>query len=381
MSGFFEDEKARASKFREILRESDIDSSATTIEGTKFITDGDVQSLGFRLTIIEVKNEIGSKGAQPHAQGISYYIHSTKSLVTRRPGFRFPCILITLFGKLSIFPPLATPDTYSPSGAHIDFSAAVWSIRPNVQVLSTALPLFWHRTDTRMRVMAARHFGALRNALHSLEQCYNEELSGKTPLSPNLEFPYPLSYSCINTSSIRAFTYASHMHDSKLLFAATETASNEKICIKFVRHYSKDVHTFCASKGFAPTLKGFKKLSGGWYMVVMEMIGEDYCPLSEFPPPYYHSEDITQKLTSLHQANYVHGDVRDSNIMVKKDGVQGFKLVDFDWSGRIGEVRYPMNVYRGSRLWRPREAEDGQLIKADHDIEMLSTLFSELGMT
>jgi hypothetical protein len=264
------------------------------------------------------------------------------------------------------------------SGAHIDFSAAVWSTRPNVQVLSPALPLFCHRTDTRMRAMTARHFGALRNALRSLEQCYDKELSNNEPLTrpiPNLEFPYPLSYTCINTSSIRHFRYLSHMDDSKLLFAAETADSDETLCIKFVRHYSKDVHTFCASEGFGPTLKGFEKLPGGWHMVVMEMIGEDYCRLMDFPPPYSHLDDIMGKLTSLHQENYVHGDVRNTNIMVKKDGNQGFKLVDFDWSGRIGEVRYPMNVYQGQRLWRPREAEDGQLIKADHDIEMLKAMY------
>jgi hypothetical protein len=103
MSGFFKDEAGRASKFREILEDSGIDTSATKIEGTKFKTEGDIQSQGFRRTIIEVKNEIGSKGAQPHAQGISYYIHSTKSSVTGMPSFRFPCILITLFGTLTIF--------------------------------------------------------------------------------------------------------------------------------------------------------------------------------------------------------------------------------------------------------------------------------------
>jgi len=65
------------------------------------------------------------------------------------------------------------------------------------------------------------------------------------------------------------------MDDSKLLFSA-ETADDEKICIKFVRHYSKDVRPFCASKGFALTSKGFEDLPGGWHMVVMEMIGEDY---------------------------------------------------------------------------------------------------------
>jgi len=98
MSGFFKDELAQASRFREILRESDIIASATVIEGTKYTTDGDIQLLGFHLAIIEVKNEISSGGPEPHAQGISYYIHSTKSSVAGRPGFRFPCIVITLFG-------------------------------------------------------------------------------------------------------------------------------------------------------------------------------------------------------------------------------------------------------------------------------------------
>lgn len=240
-----------------------------------------------------------------------------------------------------------------------------------------ALPLFWHRSDTRMHAIATRHFGALRNALRLLEQCYHEELSSKTPLTPDLEFLYPSSYSCIRTSLVCSFTYISQIDDSKLLFSATKTADNEVICIKFVRRYSKDVHMFCASKGLAPALKGFQELPGGWHMVVMDMIGNDYCRLSDFPPPYSHFEDITRKLTLLHQENYVHGDIRDTNIMVKRDGVQGFRLVDFDWSGRIGQVRYPMNVYWGPCLWRPPEAEDGQLIKADHDIEMLNALFSK----
>src|SRR5882762_2234963 len=167
--------------------------------------------------------------------------------------------------------------TTSP-GAHVDFSAAVWSTRPNVQVLSTALPLFWHHTDTKMRVMAARHFGALKNALHSLQQCYIEELSNMMPPIPNLEFPYPFSYTCINTSSTRHIRYLSHMDNSKLLFAA-EMIDDERICIKFVRHYSKDVHKFCTSNGIAPELEGFEELPGGWHMVVMEMIADDYCCL------------------------------------------------------------------------------------------------------
>jgi hypothetical protein len=189
------------------------------------------------------------------------------------------------------------------SGAHIDFSAAVWSTRPNAQVLSTAMPLFFHHTDIRMRAMAARHFGALRNAPHSLEQCYDEELSNMmapTRFIPNLEFPYPLSYTCVNTSTIHHFRYLCHMDDSKLLFAA-KTVDGESICVKFVCHYSKDVHNFCTSKGFAPTLEGFEERPGGWHMVILEMIADDYCSPMDFPPPYSHCDDIIGKLASLHQ--------------------------------------------------------------------------------
>jgi hypothetical protein len=52
------------------------------------------------------------------------------------------------------------------------------------------------------------------------------------------------------------------MDNSKLLYAV-ETPDDERICVKFVCHYSKGVHKFCASKGFAPKLEGFEELPGG----------------------------------------------------------------------------------------------------------------------
>ncbi|KAG1790462.1 uncharacterized protein HD556DRAFT_731545 [Suillus plorans] len=79
----------------------------------------------------------------------------------------------------------------------------------------------------------------------------------------------------------------------------------------------------------------------------------------------------------FHRGGYVHGDIRDTNIMVKKDFSPGFMLVDFDWSGTIGEARYPVNVYQGERLWRPDGAEDGQLVMPEHDMQMLYAIFPE----
>ncbi|KAG2084900.1 hypothetical protein BD769DRAFT_1374621, partial [Suillus cothurnatus] len=371
MSGFFTNETFRASKFREILQEHGIDVRATTLSNSTCSTDGDMQYKGFRYAIVEVKNELGSTSTEPHMQALLYYIHSTKTFANKKPSFRFPCLAITLFGP------------------HIDFSAAVWSTRPNMQVISPALPLFYHDTDTKMRSMLARYVGALRKALRTLSECYEIMSSNTTspspdrhvkfldPEFPDPRFPYPHSFTCIKTSSICYFTYCDQMHDTKLLFSAKVT-DGDPVCIKFVRHYSKEVHQRCASGGFAPALLGFEHLPGGWYMVVMEMIPKDYCCLGELPAPYPHPDVIADELRKLHQDHYVHGDIRDTNVMVKKDRSPGFMLVDFDWSGIIGQIRYPMNVYRGHRLWRPDGAEDGRLVMAEHDMEMLYAMFPEV---
>ena len=102
MSGFFMNETQRAAKFREILQEHDIDLRATIINNTSFTTDGDMQYKGFRYAIAEVKNEIYSTNAEPHMQAVSYYFHATESFAKDKPAFRFPCILIGLFGRFPV---------------------------------------------------------------------------------------------------------------------------------------------------------------------------------------------------------------------------------------------------------------------------------------
>lgn len=49
-------------------------------------------------------------------------------------------------------------------------------------------------------------------------------------------------------------------------------------------------------------------------------------------------------------------------------------FVDFDWAGKIGEVRYPLNVYR--KIWLPPGVSDGALIKVQHDMDMLELIIS-----
>jgi hypothetical protein len=53
------------------------------------------------------------------------------------------------------------------AGVHIGFADAVYTDRPNIEVLTPPVPLFPHRTHVGLRTMAARHIGALKKTLHS----------------------------------------------------------------------------------------------------------------------------------------------------------------------------------------------------------------------
>ena len=52
-------------------------------------------------------------------------------------------------------------------------------------------------------------------------------------------------------------------------------------------------------------------------------------------------------------------------------------IVDFDWAGRLGVVRYPMNVNR-VEIWRPDGVVDEDLIQAQHDLSMLEHMSPQL---
>ena len=88
-------------------------------------------------------------------------------------------------------------------------------------------------------------------------------------------------------------------------------------------------------------------------------------------------EAVQEALGLLHAAGYVRGDVRETNIMVKRDGVDsnGLRdaiLVDFDWAGQENIVRYPSNItLNHPDLWRPESVERGGLISSVHDDKML----------
>ncbi|KAG1790112.1 uncharacterized protein HD556DRAFT_1242869 [Suillus plorans] len=373
MSALHDTEKKRVETVSEVLSRYKLGFRLNSkVQGTAYFTDAEmsveVQNYRHSFVIAEFKNEAAVSSSEPYMQALSYYLESTRVSAPRMSGSALPCFLLILFGP------------------YIVFAGAVWTLRPAVQILSSPLAFNYHSTDTDNQVTAARHMAAFCKAVKSLERYYKtlppeSELANR--LSHPILFPYPTSFIALDDNSKQNFNYREHLgqdegNPKRLIFFGTLAEGDAKvaICIKFVRRYSRDAHMHCALSGVAPRLRGFEKLPGGWYMVVMdEIVGYDV--LADLPNtdllPRSVFQAIGEQLKTLHARQLVHGDIRDTNILVKKDDWTKFMIIDFDWAGVEDVVRYPPYV-NYTKIKRPHEARDGLPITAAHDLAMLDSI-------
>ncbi|CAG8664540.1 9474_t:CDS:2, partial [Paraglomus brasilianum] len=168
-----------------------------------------------------------------------------------------------------------------------------------------------------MLITAACLFHAFKIAVQELKEYYEKIL----PLAHehnlcNSKFPYINSYYDKWKKSNVAFTWFEQYED-KLIFFAEKEENKDTICIKFTQTYSVEAHKWCSNNGMASELNEFKEC---------------------FPPSEQVKSQIMNIITTLHSQDLVHGDIHGSNILVSKD--DGIMLIDFDWSGKEGEVRY-----------------------------------------
>ena len=82
---------------------------------------------------------------------------------------------------------------------------------------------------------------------------------------------------------------------------------------------------------------------------------------------------IIEHLEMIHKAGYVHGDIRAFNtVFGNEEGGRGC-LIDFDFSGKMGEVFYP-DGYKPLLDDGFRDGKGGKEIKAWHDWHALGSL-------
>lgn len=231
----------------------------------------------------------------------------------------------------------------------------------------------------------ANTYAAVRKCVASLVdmhiQCVNDVLA--TPCKDSRAY-FQYMFPCRNEllSMRLKFTYNNVMVASKRVFRATVSTdspcklANSTLIIKFVSGgYCADLHYFLASQGMAPPLYGVQSLDyHDWKMVVMaDGSTADMSTLSTDLTVGHLKKEVAL-LRSMHSAGFVHGDFRFDNLLCS--GQDSVQLVDFDWAGLNGTVRYPLDIaldtgYHG-------EVQGCGVIKAIHDKHFLQVRYRHL---
>ena len=153
-----------------------------------------------------------------------------------------------------------------------------------------------------------------------------------------------------------------------------------QVLVKLVpRSYSREVHGYMAKNKLAPKLYGYAEVEGAPTAYVMEYLDPSiWQTLHQFfkpkkdpgVDPFQLREAICKTLKMLDDGDYVHGDLRSNNIMIRTDVIEKsveLRVVDFDWAGKAGQVCYPAE--RNTNIQWPGKA--GEPILKKHDSEMV----------
>ena len=160
-----------------------------------------------------------------------------------------------------------------------------------------------------------------------------------------------------------------------LIFEAT--LSGNKVLAKVVhRSYGKDVHAHLAAREMAPRLYGTSSIQDCVILIVMGLLDDVWTTLFDYREnihrsgtPKPHRSKLLKRLEEilgyLSAGGMVHGDFRMANVMLKQGEEEKAMLIDFDWAGEAGKVRYPVTCSDGF-LYPGRP---GGPIDAKHDRE------------
>ncbi|RDX53028.1 hypothetical protein OH76DRAFT_1399616 [Lentinus brumalis] len=397
--GTFTEERLRQEMFSDILAKGRIVPQRADrgfIGGTSFHDDGDLRVTCLDVTLLyyvqDIKLEIGSTKAEPYIEAIHYWLENVRTFFDSpsrdndaAAQLNFPAVLVLHFG------------------AYLAVAAAVYGNEPNVEHLC-CIPLHAHTTNEAELRAGERALTALRVALHSLRERYP---TMPIKRGPRADFPFRDFYAELDGTP-HPFEYISAI-DDKRIFRVSEGGT--RLCVKFSKRYSTEAHEVAHAAGFAPKLIAMNMVYD-WIMVVMEDKSDEYsntmwdikrAKIGEkreeeakkgkkkaaekekaFHTPAFSLEEaqdeVKAKLAHLHDKGFVHGDLRDVNVIVRNEGVSGddpgILIVDWDWAGRAGQVTYPRGI--NTQVARPADALAGEDIKAEHDVWMADRLADPL---
>lgn len=249
----------------------------------------------------------------------------------------------------------------------------------------------FHPTDDTSWKRIALLICALKTGIKKLQSECPDYTPTQTPV-PSAEaslnpdrvaiLPYQCSFVDAKDQTIRTVSSLHHLDKEKLVYSGILDDTSTRVFVKYVQRYSEEAHHACCDLGFAPKLLGSGTLHAGWRMIVMEWLDPE-----KWNSLFYAPERLTpsrieyalEKISEFGNEGWVHGDIRDANVMVfigsedeagDNDVGVGVRLVDFDWSGHHEEVFYPHNM-ETKAIRRAKGAVRLGVIKREHDLEMM----------
>ncbi|KAE9403785.1 hypothetical protein BT96DRAFT_878419 [Gymnopus androsaceus JB14] len=372
LCGIFDNEDKREAAFRALLGEF-LGVNIPKEKIGDFTTDGAVKFTidskdGACTLIIEVKSEQCGNG-DPGFQVALNYLENSRIIRHRAAAgdakaaswmrLRLPSILITH------------------PGPSIQILGGVMNDRPQIEVLTACVPMSFHASNQEMLLDLARTLTALHILFTDLGKLYDYPPAANPSSPVQHSFPYPRSFKTGEETT--SFTYVRRVDATRLVFEIN-TEHNEKLFVKYARQYGERAHRKAYEIGLAPKLLACDDLEGGWKLVVMASIPADYEAVDDIfkKVDVVVKEEIKSKvreaLEPFFEEGFIHGDLRPANIFfdVKENKVL---IIDYDWAGSVGAVKYPPNVRCTSRIWRPEGELSLRPIILKHDREMVEHLY------
>ncbi|KAJ3478245.1 hypothetical protein NLI96_g9900 [Meripilus lineatus] len=256
-----------------------------------------------------------------------------------------------------------------------------------VQRLSDYMWLGCSRVLDDRNMVITRTLYALRCALKALKTYYQDLEFTHEILNRQRFFPFVTLYIDPETKEEVKFNFVDKMqHDQTCVtFLAIRERDAQRIVVKFAARYGKQgkCTSIWRKKQLAPALLYCGPVvqgSGGFgdlRMVVMDYIdgqtlfriykGQDL-PNSVF-------DKIQESLDILHDGGYVFGDLRRPNVMLMNgEGPleSRIRFIDFDWAGKEGEVRYPLNL--SSRIEKVAKVMEWEIVQREHEDRLLEAM-------
>ena len=230
------------------------------------------------------------------------------------------------------------------------------------------------------------------------DQMHKKYLEIKSKISTDNQ-PYPAIFSvdgveitfknCTRKSDFKECAYF------KPCVYLVETAGGQDAVLKLAHNYDVESHEALqvAHPDLVPRIIAKEALNDRYHIILMEYLGESHDTLFNIMVTYGKDidqislknslEDILEKLEAL---DIVHGDYRSFNILVKRPQIvkntiqeqekfvlEDFKLIDFEFSGKVG-TPYPFLAMKNDAITWPPGYKSYWPRKFDHDKFMLNQM-------